>query len=130
MEKKEKGCLLGGVLILTLLGTLFFTFFSGAGVIVSITDHYFTPYMLFYYVAFALCIYSYYAIYATSKMRKKGAYGLLIVYFIGIILNLLMIFDKKPESPDAKTGFVTAVVFIICSIIFAVIIWRNINRME
>ena len=63
-------------------------------------------------------------------MRKKGAYGLLGVYVVGILSFLLIAFEKTPDSPEAKAGVVYSILFAIINVVYAVILLMNLKKMK
>lgn len=129
-EKQEKGLLLKGTLILTFLGELFWIIISGVSI--SQPDEFPSDELeaiLFdysFFVVLVVGIFSFFAIYTTSKMKRKGAYCLLGVYIIDFIIfcfwSYIAIHIKKYE--------ILIVLSALISLLFASIVWKKMKKMN
>ena len=129
-KKDEKGCLLTGILLLSIVGALFNAFFNGAWVCVN------TPQRMNemeYWVALVFLVVSLVAIFcvfATFKMRKKGAYGLLSTMVLSAAFLLYDALSKTPASESAKAGAGWMLFMAIGTIICAIILAFHLKKME
>lgn len=114
---------MSGVLVLSLLGAIFNTIFSGLFVVVN------TPkgcgdleYWLLL-VLLAVSIYAIICVFQTYKWKRKGAVGLLSTMVVSIFFLLLGAFYKEPITDTEKSGagtmLIMAFVCTICAIILA-----------
>ena len=128
--KKERGCMLTGALVLSMLGALFNAFISGAFTIVN------TPArmnQLEYWLSLVCFLASAYAIfccYNAFKMRKKAAFGLIAMAAVIAVDFLLEVFLLPPTDDAAKSGAGWMLIMVIGCIFCGVVIAFHIKKME
>lgn len=137
-EKQKKGLLLKITLILTFLVELFWTiisvFFVSDKEILSIADGFEgIAFVSSFFVMLVVGIFSFYAIYTTSKMKRIGACYLLGVYIVNIIIfsfwsYLVIHYFQEADNPQEFLIILVPSVF-IC-LLFAGIIWKNLKKMN
>lgn len=133
-EKQEKGRLLKATLILTFLGELLWTIISGFFVFdkefLSSADGFEgIAFVSSFFVVLVVGIFSLYAIYTTSKMKKKGAYSLLGVYIVNIIIFSFWSYIVIHYFQDQEFLIILVPSVFIC-LLFAGIIWKNLKKMN
>lgn len=133
-EKQEKGLLLKGTLILTFLGELFLILASL--LLISVKDEAEIVFdtlvedLLFAFPPFVLIvvgIFSFYAIYTTSKMKKNGAYCLLGVYIIDFIIFTFYSYIEIRYNLENQSFFILTA--LIC-LLLGYIVWKNLKKMN
>ena len=128
--KKERGCMLTGALVLSMLGALFNAFISGAFTIVN------TPArmnQLDYWlslVCFLASVYAIFCCYNAFKMRKKAAFGLIAMAAVIAVDFLLEVFLLPPTNDAAKSGAGWMLIMVIGCILTSAVIAFYIKKME
>lgn len=129
-EKKERGCFLSCVLVLSLLATLFNAFFSGSYLVVNAPERFSEVEYWLFFVFFAVSIYAIYCVIVTFKMRKKGAVGLLVAMAMTIAFLLLGALYEKPTSEAAKSGAGWMLIMAVGCLVCAVVVALHLKKME
>ena len=121
--KRERGCLLTTVLVLSLLGAVFNAFFAGSYAVVNAPQRLNELEYWLFVVFLVVSIFAIYSIFVTFKMKKRGAIGLLIAMAITIAFLLWGALDEEPASDAAKSGVMWMLIMaagcFVCSIIVA-----------
>lgn len=127
--KKEKGCLLTGALWLSLLGAFFNAFFSGAFVIANTPQRLNEVEYWVFIVSFIVSVYAIYCTFVTFKMKKRGAYGLLVAMALTVVL-LVGALAEKPVDDSAKAGAGWMLIMAVGCLICAIIVALHLKKME
>lgn len=129
-EKKERGCFLSCVLVLSLLAALFNVFFSGSYLVVNAPERFSEMEYWLYFVFFAVSICAIYCVILTFKMRKKGAAGLLVAMAITIAFLLLGALYEKPTGDAAEAGAGWMLIMAVGCFVCAVVVALHLKKME
>ena len=121
--------MLTGALWLSLLGACFNALISGPFVVVNTQRINQVDYWVIL-VGFIVSIYAIYCTIVTFKMKKRGAYGLLSMMAITVVLLLLGAFYQTPTNDDAKAGAGWMLIMAVCCVICAIIVALHLKKME
>ena len=129
-NKQERGCLLTGALLLSLLGAIFFGFVSGAYTIANTPERISELEYWLSMVCFLASLYAIYCFFFAYRMQKKGAYGLIAAAAVTVVDLLLDVFLKPPTNDLVTSGAGWMLLSVIGCVIFSIIIAFNIKKMK
>ena len=129
-NKQERGCLLTGALLLSLLGAIFLGFVSGAYTIANTPERISELEYWLSLVCFLASLYAIYCFFFAYRMQKKGAYGLIAAAAVTVVDLLLDVFLKPPTNDLAKSGARWMLLSVIGCVFFSIIIAFNIKKMK
>ena len=130
-QKTDRGCMLTGILLLSLLGAVIGILFGAGGAYGCIERKEFSNIHMWISIIVLLAnLYALYAIFKTFKMEKKGAKGLLAAIAVNFLFFLYVAFSKTPTTDEEKSGAGSALLFAIICIVAAIIIGLHMKRMK